>query len=89
MEEKLQFDIQNKENVGLRGCCIHDNSLIGRKGSEQKCAKLAAYDWLANIPLPANSVKFDCAEVRFKNNHKDFFRIPEGLHGALICPKFW
>ncbi len=79
MEENIQINIPNKELFGTRGCCSNSNPLIGRAGAEQKCAKLATYDWLSQLPLPGSTGKFDCAEVRFKNNHKDFFRIPSGL----------
>ncbi len=79
MEENIQLNIPNRELIASRGCCKNSNPLLNKAGAEQKCAKLAAYDWLRNLPLPGSLVKFDCAEVRFKNNHKDFFRIPAGL----------
>jgi len=79
MEENIQLNIANKELMGTRGCCSSGNPLLNRAGAEQKCAKLATYDWLNKLPLPGTTGKFDCAEVRFKNNHKDFFRIPAGL----------
>jgi len=79
MEENIQLNIANKELMGTRGCCSSGNPLLNRAGVEQKCAKLATYDWLNNLPLPGTTGKFDCAEVRFKNNHKYFFRIPAGL----------
>ena len=79
MEENIQLNIPNKELIASRGCCINTNPLIGRAGAEQKCAKLAVYDWLSQLPVPGTSGRFDCAEVRFKNNHKDFFRVPAGL----------
>jgi cell fate regulator YaaT (PSP1 superfamily) len=79
MEENIQLNIPNRELIASRGCCKNNNPLLNRAGAEQKCAKLAAYDWLQDLPLPGSLVKFDCAEVRFKNNHKDFFRIPSGL----------
>jgi len=79
MEENVELKINNQDFFGPRGCCMQDNPLIGRSGSEQKCAKLASYDWLADIPLSGNAARFECAEVRFKNNHKEFFRIPTGL----------
>lgn len=79
MEENIQVNISNRENIGSRGCCTNNNPLLNKAGSEQKCAKLAAYDWLSNLPLPGNATKFDCVEIRFKNNHKDFFRVPAGI----------
>ena len=80
MEDNIQLNIPNMEFMASRGCCSKSNSLIGRAGAEQKCAKLSTFDWLSHIPLFGNTIKFDCAEVRFKNNHKDFFRIPAGLN---------
>jgi cell fate regulator YaaT (PSP1 superfamily) len=79
MEENIQLTIRNKELLTSRGCCSNSNPLIGKAGAEQKCAKLAAYDWLSKLPLPGTNDKFDCAEVRFKNNHKEFYKIPAGL----------
>lgn len=40
------------------------------------CAKMDTYDWMKDIPLPSGQAVFDCVEVRFKNNRKDFFRLP-------------
>ncbi len=80
MEDNIQLNIPNMEFMASRGCCSTSNPLIGRAGAEQKCAKLSTYDWLSHLSLLGNTIKFDCAEVRFKNNHKDFFRIPAGLN---------
>jgi cell fate regulator YaaT (PSP1 superfamily) len=88
MEENIQLNISNKELIASRGCCSTGNPLNGRAGAEQKCAKLAVYDWMSKLPVPGNIARFDCAEVRFKNNHKDFFRIPTGLsihNGDIIA----
>ncbi len=79
MEDNIQLNLSSRELLGTRGCCSGTNPLTGGAGAEQKCAKLAAYDWLGNLPLPGTTTRFDCAEVRFKNNHKDFFRIPAGI----------
>ncbi len=80
MEENILLNIPNKELIASRGCCVNGSHAPGKAGSEQKCAKLAVYNWLSDIPLPPGATRFDCAEVRFKNNHKDFFRIPASLH---------
>ncbi len=39
------------------------------------CNKLDVYDWLRDIPTPADLKSFNCIEVRFKNSRKDFFRL--------------
>ena len=42
------------------------------------CSKVTATNWLSGIRQPTER-PFDCVEVRFKNNHKDFYRLPDGL----------
>ncbi len=44
----------------------------------QSCSKVTATNWLSGIRQPSER-PFDCVEVRFKNNHKDFYRLPDGL----------
>ena len=44
----------------------------------QSCSKVTCTNWLSGIRQPTER-PFDCVEVRFKNNHKDFFRLPDGL----------
>jgi cell fate regulator YaaT (PSP1 superfamily) len=78
MEENAQIHISRRDLTTSRGCCSGGNPLLMNAGAEQKCAKLATFDWLKDLPLPGGSTRFDCAEVRFKNNHKDFFKIPQG-----------
>ena len=63
-----------------RGCSnypkpMHKNDTVFKHG----CNKLDVYDWLQNIPLPEQLKSFDCIEVRFKNNRKDFFRLSQGI----------
>lgn len=67
----------DKNHFISRGCCqqpslIHKNDTIFRHG----CSKLDTFDWLRFVPLPEGHVPFDCIEVRFKNNRKDFYRLP-------------
>ena len=44
----------------------------------QSCSKVTSTNWLTGIRQPTMR-PFDCVEVRFKNNHKDFYRLPDGL----------
>lgn len=44
----------------------------------QSCSKVTSTNWMAGIRQPTDR-PFDCVEVRFKNNHKDFYRLPDGL----------
>jgi len=73
--EKQDKISPEKNHFISRGCChqpslIHKNDTIFKHG----CSKLDAYDWIGKIPQPESHVPFDCVEVRFKNNRKDFFR---------------
>lgn len=70
--EKISPDINHFVS---RGCCrqpslIHKNDDIFKHG----CSKFDAYDWLEQLPMPGAVSAFDCVEVRFKNNRKEFFR---------------
>ncbi len=65
----------DKNHFVSRGCChqpslIHKNDKIFHHG----CSKLDTFDWMQFIPTPENHLPFDCIEVRFKNNRKEFFR---------------
>lgn len=42
------------------------------------CSKVTATNWMRGIHQPGGD-KFGIVEVRFKNNRKDFFRLPDGL----------
>ncbi len=42
------------------------------------CSKLAVYNWMNDIHSPVQT-DFDCVEVRFKSNRKEFFRLPFGI----------
>jgi cell fate regulator YaaT (PSP1 superfamily) len=44
----------------------------------QSCSKVTSTNWMAGIRQPTER-PFDCVEVRFKNNHKEFYRLPDGL----------
>lgn len=62
-----------------RGCCQGTGGSSSSVSRKHSCAKLEVTDWLKDIPLPPSHPRFDCVEVRFKNNRKDFFRVPQGL----------
>ncbi|KWW29564.1 MAG: putative PSP1-like protein [bacterium P3] len=62
-----------------RGCRQCPKSYVPVSESEMAvCSKVTACDWLHGIRQPSE-VPFDIVEVRFKNNRKDFFRIPDGI----------
>ena len=68
------------EPMFSRGCCSKTSAAPGNELTfRHSCAKLDVFDWLKNLPLPDSLTRFDCIEIRFKNNRKDFFRLPAGL----------
>ena len=44
----------------------------------RSCSKVTSMNWMKGIRQPGGN-PFDCVEVRFKNNRKEFFRLPDGL----------
>lgn len=62
-----------------RGCNKCPKCYVPVAANErQSCSKLTSTNWLSGIRQPMVA-PFDCVEVRFKNNHKDFYRLPDGL----------
>lgn len=70
----------NDKSLLSRGCCasrkITDN---GKSNESFSCSKLDAQNWLLPMDLAGSHLNFDCVEIRFKNSHKDFYRIPSDL----------
>ena len=63
-----------------RGCHNCPNSYKAIPEQElNSCSKLNSKNWMKNIRKPFNENNFDVVEVRFKNNRKEFFRLPDGL----------
>jgi len=64
----------------MRGCnhCPKCYEPIER-WERDSCSKLATTNWMSSIRLP-NENSFNIVEVRFKNNRKDFYRLPDGLN---------
>ena len=62
-----------------RGCrrCPKSYVPVGQC-ERQSCSKVTSTNWMSGIRQPTMR-PFDCVEVRFKNNHKDFYRLPDGL----------
>ena len=72
--------VKYEEPVFLsRGCNRCPKPYIPVSSIErQSCSKVTCTNWLSGIRQPTER-PFDCVEVRFKNNHKDFYRLPDGL----------
>ena len=62
-----------------RGCNHCPESYVAVKNSELcSCSKVTSCDWMRGIHTPGECL-FDFVEVRFKNNRKDFYKLPDGL----------
>jgi cell fate regulator YaaT (PSP1 superfamily) len=80
MEENTPLDI-SMDPMFARGCCRGKTEATSEEIKfGHSCAKLDVRDWLKDLPLPDSHIKFDCVEIRFKNNRKDFYRCPAGLN---------
>jgi len=68
----------DQEASQSRGCC-HAPSTYQKSEdiSQHSCCKLDAYDWLSDINFVDQKRYFNIIEVRFKNNRKDFYRLPD------------
>ncbi len=63
-----------------RGCCetpklYHKNDKV----FQHNCSKFDTHDWLNELPLPEGFKVIDIVEVQFKNNRKDFYRLPSDM----------
>lgn len=78
-----------EENIYNSRGCAHAPSLqdtpCDRSRQMSCCAQMHAYNWtdtFGDLPSPD---PFDLVEVRFKNTHKDFFRLPTDTNETFEC----
>jgi len=80
-------DLNNKvkNNIFLTRGCKSAPQGNGRddKVFKHGCCKLDSTDWLTELNQPLSHQGFNCVEVRFKNSHKDFFRISDGHYYSV------
>ncbi|MCR5424300.1 MAG: hypothetical protein K6E93_06025 [Bacteroidales bacterium] len=69
-----------KESLFLsRGCNHCPKPYVPVEEQEMRsCCKVGASNWMKGIRKPLEE-PFDVVEVRFKNNRKEFFRMPDGI----------
>ena len=72
--------VKYEEPVFLNRGCNHKPECYKPVCSceRRSCSKVTSTNWMAGIRQPTGR-PFVCVEVRFKNNHKDFYRLPDGL----------
>ncbi len=69
----------NKNGIP-NGCKSNGNCATGSCGSGNK---LAVFDWLSNMTLPAGEAPFNIYEVRFKNGRKHFYKNTDKLSVSM------
>ena len=72
--------VEYKEPIYLsRGCNHCPESYVPIGETElRSCCKVGSCNWMKGIRQPLEK-PFGCVEVRFKNNRKEFFRLPDGI----------
>jgi cell fate regulator YaaT (PSP1 superfamily) len=88
MEGQIDETKRNQYISSARGCCaVQTSGRVHQKVNQQKCCKLASYNWLESYQEIENSL-LRIAEVRFKNGRKDFFSYPKEItlkDGELVA----
>ncbi len=79
MEGNLEKDNKTKEFMAGRGCCVADISAETYSVNQSGCCKLSSYNWLEGVEDPVSDTQERFVEVRFKNDHKDFYLCPADL----------
>lgn len=87
-EPEIPWVKYEENDFVMRGCnhCPKCYEPVSR-WERDSCSKLATTNWMSNIKLPEET-GFNIVEVRFKNNRKDFYRLPDGLNvteGDLVA----
>ena len=74
------IEINGEKNMISRGCCVSSKILDkADQRNQHACPKLDSYEWLEDIPLASTMEVYPYVEVRFKNSHKAFFKVPDEL----------
>ena len=77
-----------KDPIFNRGCCKMKDFAEGKPVLNRSACKLHEYNWMKDYEGEAVEGKPLIAEVRFKNDHKDFYTYPEELdlhEGDLVA----
>jgi cell fate regulator YaaT (PSP1 superfamily) len=77
--ETQNLNIKDEDILMSRGCCASSKILDKSKTGANSCPKLDTREWLDGIPKPSGGNSWRYVEVRFKNSHKAFFKLPEEM----------
>jgi len=75
------IEISGEKTMVSRGCCVSSKILDkNHLKNQHSCPKLDTREWLSDIPSPNTQNNFPYVEIRFKNSHKAFFKLPDDLN---------
>jgi len=79
MEDNIYNIPHTSYDTSSRGCCVAADPENKTTVNQLRCCKLSSFNWLIeyNDPIVENEQLH--VEVRFKNDHKDFFTFPPEL----------
>jgi len=86
MERETEINKTYIKPETTRGCCVPESTYSrGQTINQLRCCKLASFNWLPDVSA---SLTPNYVEVRFKNDHKDFFTYPPEmrlLEGEIVA----
>jgi len=74
MEDKLYNIPTTSYDTSSRGCCVAPDVANKSKVNQLRCCKLSSFNWLKGYEDTRLEDEPLYVEVRFKNDHKDFFQ---------------
>ncbi|MBW7847072.1 MAG: hypothetical protein H3C41_03195 [Bacteroidales bacterium] len=75
-----EYNGRGNETFLSRGCCRVPDNYQANIRFKHHCCKLDVNNWLEGYENPTDEAELKLAEVRFKNDHKDFFSYPATLN---------
>ncbi len=74
------IEINGEKSMMSRGCCA-SSKILDKDHLKQahSCPKLDTREWLDELPTPNGMKTFPYVEIRFKNSHKAFFKVPDDI----------
>jgi len=79
MIENIKNTTPKTYDTSSRGCCIKPDMEGKTKVNQLKYCKLSTFNWLKDYENPADEKAERFVEVRFKNDHKEFFKYSHEL----------
>ncbi|RLD88117.1 MAG: hypothetical protein DRJ09_09020 [Bacteroidetes bacterium] len=79
MDEYIDKSTKTIDINTSRGCCMPSDGENPKKVNQLRCCKLSSFNWLEDYKNPIEDEENLFVEVRFKNDHKEFYKQPADL----------